>query len=189
MAEPYQPCERCGGPALLHLMHGVGRDAGTHHLCLRCAEALPESETEPAASGRGTVLAAVGLFVLFLSLFADQLKLGRQDGFGWKQHLALSLGAVLFMTAAIVRVRTLVIIGALCVAVVVLADRLGLGREPGFGALQAAGCVLGVAMTAVGIQRARRRPARFDECRAERAEPPARQDAAVELPRSHASHP
>jgi LPXTG-motif cell wall-anchored protein len=41
----------------------------------------------------GWVVIAVGMLLVLISLFADQLGLGRQPGFGWIQWLVLIIGA------------------------------------------------------------------------------------------------
>lgn len=158
MAELALACERCGGAALVHMTHEIGQGPGVRHLCLDCAEWLDDPvPARDQSVSRGAILVAVGAFTLILSLFADQLDLGREEGFGWKQYLAVTLGVVLVTAAAIVRVGTLLIIGGLFVIVVALADWLGLGSQAGFGLRQASGCLLGLALTLGGAVRARRR--------------------------------
>jgi uncharacterized membrane protein len=42
---------------------------------------------------------AVGILLALVSLFADQIGLGKTPGFGWKQSLGLVIGLVLAVVA------------------------------------------------------------------------------------------
>jgi hypothetical protein len=46
---------------------------------------------------RGWVVIVLGVLLVLISLFADQLGLGRHPGFGWKQWLVLIIGAAVII--------------------------------------------------------------------------------------------
>jgi len=46
---------------------------------------------------RAWIVIALGVFLVLISLLADQLGLGRHPGFGWKQWLVLISGAAVIM--------------------------------------------------------------------------------------------
>jgi hypothetical protein len=64
-------------------------------------------------------------------------------------------GAII-MVGALTRTTSLVALGVFTGAVTVLADWLKLGHEPGFGARQICGCVLGGILTLRGLWIGRR---------------------------------
>lgn len=162
MSESMPVCEKCGGPAIVHIRSEAGEYPDMHHFCMGCA-ALEESAA-PVRSRRrneGAVLIAVGLFTFLLSVFADQLKFGRSEGFGWKQFVGAWIGMILVGVGAIMRIATVLVIGLIFTLLTVLADWLGFGSKAGFGWQQMCGTALGAGLAAAGLVLAgRRRTAR-----------------------------
>jgi len=153
-AKPY--CEVCGEPAIVHISNEDANKATLRHLCLQCAADEDDVQPREQMLNRAAVLLVVGLFILMISLFADVLAFGRSEGFGWQQQAGLALAAVLVLTAALMRIPTVLVIGLMIGAITVLADWLGLGNTEGFGMQQIAGSLLGLFLIGAGRLVARR---------------------------------
>src|SRR5262249_9659836 len=104
----------------------------------------------------GAILISVGVITLLLSVFADQLKFGNSQGFGFKQDLGLAMAMICVFTAALIRVPTLLVIGVLGGGLTVLADVLQFGHDPGFGWHQQLGTLVGATLVLCGWLESRR---------------------------------
>jgi hypothetical protein len=153
-------CERCGQPALVNITNDEAHGITMRHFCLACAEAEEmEAEQRDQYLNYGAILISVGLFVLVLSVFADWLAFGHPlSGFAWKQRTGVALAGMLILTAAVVQIPTMLVIGVLFGTLTILADLLAFGQAPGFGWQQTLGTVLGLLLLLTGISEARRRP-------------------------------
>ncbi len=162
-------CEKCGAPALVTIANEGSSMPSTattqetqgaatmRYLCLRCADDEELSRQKRDASlNYSAILISVGLVSLFLSVFADWLGFGRSEGFGWKQDIGLVAAAVLVLTAAIVRIPTMLIIGVFTGALSILADLFQFGHERGFGWHQMMGTAFGIVLIGAGILESRR---------------------------------
>lgn len=157
MNETRPVCERCGAPARVHTS-GHGADGRKiRHLCLACADA---EEADAPARERGlnhaAILLSVGVIVLLLSLLADVLKFGQEKGFGWKQQSGILVGGILVLSAALLRIPTLLVIGLVAAALSTLADHLGFGSGEGFGSHQILGVAAGILLIVAGLLMRRR---------------------------------
>ena len=156
-------CETCGVPAVVHINSGAYAGPRMRHLCFGCAD----REDMSAASRKrrfnpGSVLAAVGLMMLVISLLADVLAFGRSEGFGWRQLLGVALAGVMILIGAAMWVPTLLAVGLIGVVMTILADWLAFGNAEGFGWQQILGCLVGVGLAFAGLDLARRRELRAD---------------------------
>jgi len=149
-------CEVCGEPANVHISNENADGATLRHLCLQCAADEDDLAPREPMLNLAAVLVVVGLFILVISLFADVLAFGRHEGFGWQQQAGLALAAVFVLTAALVRIPTVLAIGLMIGAITVLADWLGLGNAEDFGIRQVAGTLLGLLLIGAGWLVARR---------------------------------
>ena len=156
MSESKPSCEVCGEPANVHISNENADGTSLRHLCLQCAADEDDLAPQEQILNLAAVLMVVGLFILAISLFADFLAFGRHEGFGWQQQAGLVLAGVLVLTAAVVRIPTVLAIGLMIGAITVLADWLGLGDTEGFGKQQIAGAFLGLLLIGVGWLVARR---------------------------------
>ena len=105
----------------------------------------------------GIALLIVGIIVMALSLFANQLGIGITAVFGYKQSLGAVLGAAitaagfLWTTNNAKLTGTLLLAGGAVLFVVsLIADMIGIGGTPGFGYNQIIGSVAGILSAAVG---------------------------------------
>ena len=147
-----RPCDKCGQPALVHITSDRGQSAAMRHLCLECAAA----EDSPASTRGGRLNVAalyltVGLMILVLSAAADHLRLGLQEGFGVWQITGLAIGGALLLVGALIRAATVLVIGLAACLLTALADSIRLGGNPGFGAEQIIGCVVGGILILRGV--------------------------------------
>jgi hypothetical protein len=151
------PCEKCGQPALVNMKSEDASGPTVRYLCLACAdvEEISSARRDPSLN-YSTILISVGLVVLCLSAMADWLAFGDSSGFGWKQYMGVLLAGVLILTASIVRISTLMVIGLLTATLTMLADLFQFGHERGFGWHQTIGVVFGIVMVAAGMLEARR---------------------------------
>ncbi len=130
-------------------MHEVGRPGSQRHFCMSCADANDAGPPRPeSALNFSAVFAAIGWFVLVISVFADQFHFGKSPGFGPWQTTGLGIGLVLVLTAAIVRISTLSIIGLCLIGLTLAADWVGFGNADGFGPQQWAGVAVALALLA-----------------------------------------
>jgi hypothetical protein len=53
----------------------------------------------------GWALSGAGVVVVFVSAFADQLGLGTQDGFGWRQAAGIAGGVVIAVVGVLMACR------------------------------------------------------------------------------------
>ena len=122
------------------------------HLCNLCANTHDSAMRDAThRRGRGVVLILVGSFVLFISLFADQLAFGHSDGFGWRQAAGLGVACLVFLIGTLVRVPALIVSGVAIGGVALLADWMQLGAMEGFGRQQTLGVMFGSLMILGGI--------------------------------------
>ena len=105
----------------------------------------------------GIVLLVVGIIVMALSLFANQLGVGLTAVFGYKQSLGAVLGAVIaaagfYWTTDNAKLTGILLLvgGIILLAASLFADMFGLGVTPGFGYNQVIGAVAGILSAAVG---------------------------------------
>jgi len=143
--EDEQPaCERCGAPLPDDGEPPAAPDGSGWRLCAHCAGERRRARP-PALRGLNlaAIVLSIGAFVLLLSVFADWLGFGRSEGFGRRQELGLGLAALLLVIGALLRVATISVIALAIGGLTLLADWLGFGNAPGFGAQQRAGCVVG----------------------------------------------
>jgi hypothetical protein len=115
----------------------------------------PSAAPRERSLNRGAILICVGVFTLAITLFADQIGFGQESGFGWKQDIALALGAILVAAGALLRIATLLVIGVIIAVLTLLADWLRLGSVEGFGLKQLTGSLLGVVLIVAGLYRTR----------------------------------
>lgn len=153
MTETQPVCERCGAPARFHITGEQTGVATVRHLCIDCviADSGDSSDKPKDVLGRVAVLVSIGLLVLGLSLFADFLKLGRVEGFGTYQTIAVVATGILAATGLSMRVPLMAVTGLLMGIIVVLADWIHLGAVPGFGYNQAMGVLLGLLLILAGF--------------------------------------
>ena len=106
----------------------------------------------------GIILAAVGAFITFISVFADWLEFGTSPGLGWKQLIGIALAASAVGLGAMFRALVLVVIGLIFGGLSLLADYIGFGGAEGFGKQQWAGVIVGVLSMTLGFRLLRIRP-------------------------------
>jgi uncharacterized membrane protein len=157
VSRPRSACEKCGAPALVTITNEDPSGATTRFLCLSCAE-VEESAVlhRDRYLNYSAILLTVGAVVLGISLFADQLRFGNSEGFGLKQYFGMSVAVMLVLTAALIRVPTLMVIGLLTGSLTILADMFRFGQEQGFGWHQMLGTILGITLLAAGLLESRR---------------------------------
>jgi hypothetical protein len=129
-----------------------------HEYCIACAETAATTpvmgEVEVRARMRvSTTCLILGLTLGVLALAADYLGLQGHGGFGWAQSAGLALGALLFATAALLRVDLLgllalgVLVFSLIVDVARVGESAGMGWKQNFAAVLAAllltACLIG----------------------------------------------
>jgi len=156
MAQAKPLCDKCGAPALVNIKSEDANGPTVRRLCLACAdiEEIARAQREPSLN-YSAILISVGLVILMISSFADWLSFGDASGFGWKQYTGVLLAAVLILTASIVRISTLMVIGLLTAMLTMLADYFQFGHDKGFGTHQIIGVVMGIVMIVAGILDAR----------------------------------
>jgi len=93
--------------------------------------------------------------ILLLSVGADHLQIGKEIGFGSYQQLGVAIGIVLLILGAVAQAGTIIAIGAAAVALSILADWIGFGNSPGFGAQQWTGTIFGLALLAAAFRMSR----------------------------------
>ena len=105
----------------------------------------------------GIALLIVGIIVMALSLFANQLEVGITAVFGYKQSLGAVLGAAItaagfFWTTDNAKLTGILLLvgGVVLLAASLFADMFGLGVTPGFGYNQIIGSVAGILSAVVG---------------------------------------
>ena len=157
MTQAKPSCDKCGAPALVNIKSEGANGPTVRRLCLTCAdvEEIDRDQRGPSLN-YSAILISVGFVVLMISALADWLAFGDSSGFGWKQYAGVLLAAVLILTASIVRISTLMVIGLLTAMLTMLADLFQFGHDKGFGLHQILGIVLGVVMIVAGILDARR---------------------------------
>jgi len=159
MSETEPVCQDCGAPANTHISSVTGAGLGMEHLCNLCANTrYSATRDDTHRRSRGVVLILVGSFVLFISLFADQLAFGHSDGFGWRQAAGFGVACLVFLIGTLVRVPALIVSGMGIGGVALLADWMQLGAMHGFGRQQAMGVLFGALMILVGIMVSRPHP-------------------------------
>lgn len=139
-------CEKCGAVANIHTSDFVGGTATVRHFCQDCFGDEKPPSAYSHRRGEAAIVAAVGLIVLLMSVAADYLRFGKEVGFGSHQQLGVIIGIILLILGAVARAGSIITIGASAVALSVVADWVGFGSSPGFGAQQLLGTVLGVGM-------------------------------------------
>lgn len=159
MTQPERICELCGTSATVHVSNVVGGVATMRHFCEDCVDiASFDAHDPPRHWAAAAVLGSMGLVVLLLSLFADWLRFGSAEGFGWYQQAGVVIGGVVLLLGAVARAPTLLIIGMFAFLLSILADWFAFGSAEGFGWQQllgtAAGAILIIAALLVGRSKA-----------------------------------
>ena len=153
-----QDCERCGAPADVHISDVTRGVAQIRNFCAACVDELERGRaTYRRRTSESVTLIVFGFIVLGLSVLADYLPLGGAEGFGWRQRQGVVIGGILILLGAIVRARSILLIGVIMASVSMLADLLAFGSAEGFGSQQMFGAALGVAVVATGLWLARKR--------------------------------
>ncbi|MEE9293586.1 MAG: LPXTG cell wall anchor domain-containing protein [Phycisphaerae bacterium] len=156
--EPESVCENCGAPANVHISDVTRGVAKIRNLCAGCVDEIERHRINyRRRTGDAVTLIVFGLIVLVLSVLADFLPLGGEEGFGWRQRQGVVIGGILVLLGAIVRARAILLIGIMMTVLSMLADWLAFGRAEGFGSQQMLGSAMGVAVVALGLWLARRR--------------------------------
>lgn len=165
MALKEVPCNTCGNPAAVHISNMVRGKRLAVDLCMACADrraqaagAGPRFRLSMTRADVGGILIAVGLFVLALSAFADFLKFGGSEGFGWKQGAGLVLAGMLALTGSVFGVLMFLVIGVVIGTLTLLADVLAFGSNDGFGIQQLLGTIIGAVILIVGLRLVARSP-------------------------------
>lgn len=154
---PKAICERCGKPAIVHITNDESGSPGIRHLCLDCAEAQADLPHAEPGLNFSALLISVGLFVLAISVFAEVLGFGSDEGFGWQQLVGLTVAGVLVLSGATIRIPTIVAIGLMIGGITILADYMDIGGKEGFGYKQIIGAALGGLLALAGVLFGRRR--------------------------------
>lgn len=149
-------CEVCGERAIIQIRNVLGGEVSVRYLCMECAEEEDRAAPVRREINRGVVLVTTGLYVLVISVFADQLGFGSADEFGWKQWVGMIVAGVCVLAGGLMRVPTLMAAGALLGVTTLAADWLGIGDRAGFGWQQALGAAVGAMLIAIGVALARR---------------------------------
>lgn len=153
-------CEICGADARIHVSSDPGAPDRVAHYCVRCAEADDlQNVLGRRSRNRSAVVMTLGFFVLLVSLFADYLNLGSEQGAGFRYAVILAVCATLIGVGALTRTATVLIMGLAFTGVAFLADLLSLGGAPGFGIQQRIGTAIGFLIILGGFfafRRARR---------------------------------
>lgn len=158
MSQSRAVCERCGKPAIVHIGSERATEPIIHHFCIPCAEIENATAQEEEVFLDGTaILVVIGLYILLISAFADEVAFGGHAGFGWKQIAGTLIGVILVGAGAATRIPTLVLIGLITGSLTIVADWVGYGSHPGFGFQQQIGSILGLGMMLYGLIRAWRR--------------------------------
>jgi hypothetical protein len=154
MGQRLHRCERCGEPALVHIMHEVGRPGSVRHLCMTCADgAAGLTEVLEGHLRRGLRTTLFGLLVLTVSLIADQAPIERRPAPGLWQ-IGLFCAAILMTSCgSLSGVTGLSVTGLLLLTGVLTTGYLDGRRPPAMGTAPAIGVVLGVLMIAWGMAR------------------------------------
>lgn len=150
-------CEDCSERAWVHLADQIpGQGPVVKHLCFRCAEqrnpVVPVwrmQRTLPLSDA--AILIANGVFIVTLSIFADQLRLGGTKGFGLYQLVGVVLSMLLLIAGGLLRAPTVVLMSMMLGGLTLVADILKLGLMPGFGWHQFWGIVFGMALILFGL--------------------------------------
>ncbi len=151
MDPPKPVCERCGRPAIVHISTGEASGSGMRHLCLECADREDIAvRRQERGLNHAAILIVAGLIVLVISLFADVLRWGEGEAFGYKQMAGLVLAGGGVLVGAVTRIPTLFVVGLLVGGLTLSADYIGFGKSPGFGLEQVAGTAVGILLAAAG---------------------------------------
>ena len=158
MDPPKPLCERCGAPAIVHVTSEGPAGCGVRHLCLDCADREdPTVNQEERGLNHAAILIVTGLMTVVLCVFADVLRFGGGQGFGYKQIVGLVLAGGGVIVGAVTRIPTLYVVGVMTGGLALLADYIHFGKSPGFGREQMAGTAVGIIIVIVGGVLARRR--------------------------------
>lgn len=161
-SDPHK-CEICGAEARIHVSNDPGAPGRVAHYCLECAEADDlQNVLGRRSRNRSAVVMSLGLFVLLVSLVADSLNLGSEEGAGFRYVVILAVCSTLIGVGALTRTATVLIMGLAFTCVALLADLLSLGDAPGFGMQQRVGAAIGILIILGGFFafRKARRPVR-----------------------------
>lgn len=142
----------------MHVMHEIGRPGSARHLCMHCADRVPQDARGDCYVNIGAVIISVGLVLFFLSIFADSLDIGGHRGFVARQAGILLLAITLLTAAAVIRIGTLATLGLLLLTIALLADYAGIAGHQGFGLRQVSGVCLACVLVAVGLRLGRSGP-------------------------------
>ncbi len=151
--DPSKPvCERCGAPAIVHFTGEGPAACGVRHLCLDCAD---RRDAAPFRKERGLNHAAIvlvtGMMILMITLFADVLRFGGGQGFGFKQMIGLIFAGGGLLVGAVTRIPTLYVVGGIAGGLTLLADYVQFGKSPGFGLEQMTGLGVGFSILLLGM--------------------------------------
>ena len=151
-------CERCGAPANVHISDVTRGEARIRNFCTGCVDEIERRRTAYRhRTGEAVTLIVFGFIVLGLSVLADFLPLGGAEGFGWRQWEGVGIGGILVLLGAVIRARSILLIGIIMTTLSLLADLLAFGSSEGVGAQQMFGSVLGICVVALGLWLARKR--------------------------------